>query len=439
MNSYLEAKLGNTVNTDTKGKGKPFEIVEGIWTWFGRPEWLYDASVNKYWVGCVVCGIQHILEYDIASDTYDVYPVGTIFENDDHNKPCLLKLSGSNKILAVYTGHNADYLEYRISTNPLDASSWDAPVDITQDGLKSYPSPYQSSTGDIYIFYRARDVTTPRGFQTTCWMYTKSTDTGATWSSQISFYEYTLNTGYLISHQDGDKIHFCATPGNPSEQGGGSNQFYTYHFYFDMSTDTFHKSDGTSITLPCTPSNMTLVDSHGTGEAMWICDIITESGNPRILYVYFPDAATLSFSGNIGDRGTFPPHFKERYIKYADWNGTSWETKTLYKGGDKYIGSLDSDGIQPAYSAIPAFVNNNTDKIVAPIAQTKNGVSPYELFLYDVTNDGFQQLTFDSPNDNWRPLSIPASRNNVVWCQNVKYDSPADFKTKILTKTVDVS
>jgi len=397
----------------------PETIIELAYTWFGRPNWAYSASANKYWVGGVVAGRQNVVEYDIATGKYTPTKTGTEYENDDHNQVQLLIRDSDKRLLAVYAGHNSDYIGIRISTNPLDGKSWQSENNINIPYLKSYPSPYQASNGNIFIFFRAREYVTP---QINLWQYIKSIDGGVTWGSAVTIYDTGEDfTPYLISCQDGNVIHFCATPGNPDEDSG----LDTYHFSFDMITETAKNSAGTTITLPATVSNMTLVEAVGSNENSWILDIITKNGIPRILYAYFPQGSP--FEPNEG---------KQRLLKYAEWNGTNWITSIICQTAYKYLGSeINVD--QHYYTGVARFCQNNPDLIFVPIAFEP--LKPLELFKYDLRNGGLEQLTFNSPfeHDNWRPISIPCNQNNLLWMYNLDYTDFTNYKIQLKAMTVN--
>ena len=298
MKAFHHSLLSESLN-----KVNAYKLDDLAYTWFGRPNTAFSAAANKYWVGGVKDGIQTLIEVDLLTGEATTFPVGHVFEEDDHNQAQILIRQSDSRILICYTGHNANYVGIRISENPLDGSLF-RPVKIINTGfLNSYTSPYQASNGDIFIFYRARGSAGAPTWATQ-WHYIKSVDDGETWGSGVIFWEYPLfnDTIYLISHQDGDNLHFIGTNGNPEEVG--EYNLKPYHFVFDISNETATNSSGDSITLPVSPSNATEVFSDITGdENTWILDVITVLGVPRMLWVYFP----------LGKKNLVD-EFKERYI-----------------------------------------------------------------------------------------------------------------------------
>lgn len=398
------------------------------YTWFGRPNIVTNG--DKYWVGGVKDGIQQVVEYNSVTDTKETYPIGHEFEEDDHNQAQILIRASDNRLMFVYAGHNSNYIGVRISTNPLDASSVGPVLLIDTTYLNSYPSPYQASNGNIFIFYRARAGS---AFNETRWQYVKSTDNGATWSAPTDLWYYPGfdRTNYLISYQDGNNIHFVGTPGNPEELN--EDNLRPYHFVFNILTETATNTAGGSITLPITPSNATLIFSNISGvETTWILDVITVAGVPRMLFVYFPNGNRTSGS-----------KWKARYIYYAVWNGSTWVSEQLYAEQFGYIGKeFRANVTSKSYCGCPRFVTANPDLIIIPKEDLTNNdylKRRLELFKYDLRDKSEVQLTYNSEHDNWRPITSLTSKQNLLWIFTNDYVDFLRFDIKLKSATVDFS
>lgn len=397
---------------------EPAEIIEAVsettaYTWFGRPNYASSSMVNKYWVGTVqdtVSGAtQHVVEYDIDNETYTSHQVGTVFEKDDHGQTALLIRSSDRRLMAFYCNHNDSTLRLKVSINPLDASSWSTETSLG-NGSVSYISPYQASNGNIFIFYRNNIAGDWR------WEYRKSTNNGVTFGSAIIInYNAGVRT-YLITSQDGDKIHFVGTNSHPQADLPLSTNIY--HFYFDISTETAHASTGTSITLPVTPSTATPVYTATGNDTSWNLDITSKNGNPRILYVKYPN-------GKIND-------FLNKDLYFIEFNGTSWVNDTFI--ARTLSGYMEDDLIINEYAYPPASRFDILNPNIIWMPKKVNGI----LEIHKVYTDNFipSQKTFSSSVDNWRPISVINKTNNVLWLKKTNYDYYLDdYTMELLTMT----
>lgn len=418
---FFHALLAHKQKQVSTAKSPVKNVIDGAWTWFGRPNWAFSSTANKYWIGAVVSGRQYVIEHDLNTGDFSSTPVATVYQFDDHNQTQFLIRQSDERILVFYVEHNGDQLRWRISDNPLDASSFGTEYNLNPFQNYSYISPYQNANGDIFVFYRVNNSNYDVSPEVTDfkWYYMKSTDGGLTFGTSVELFNCGANQAYLISSQDGDKIHFCATDAHPQHQA--DQNVSIFHFYFDMDTETVHKTDGTQFALPAIPSNMTNVFQATGTETSWILDVITKNGVPRILYAFYPQNGTTSPAG------------KEKYLRFAEWNGSAWKNKTLAKTMSRYI-ETDLEIDELYYTGASRFNTANPDLIIAPIQIDL--YKPIELFQHDLRNGQWKQLTFDSENDNWRPMTIPCDGKNLVWLNNEYYNTYTDFKITIKATTI---
>jgi hypothetical protein len=387
-------------------------ITEAGWTWFGRPTYAYSPSNNKYWIGVLNGQRAGVIEYNGDSDTFNFTQVGTVNNKDDHNQTKLLIRASDGRLIAFYGEHTGPAIRYKISTNPFDSSSWGSEYTLDPSNGYAYTSPYQASNGDIYIFFRHF-----LGGSTFYWAYMKSTDDGLTFSYYTSFLQNPQRP-YLISVQHGDIIHFAGTNGHP--QTNNSINVNQYHFYFDMITTTFHKSNGDIIAIPMVSSNQTLVQGFTGNDTSWGLDITIKENKPRIIYCKYPSG-----------RNTL---WKVKEIWFVEWDGSNWvNNQMITQTLDGYV-ETDTRIQEYAYEGGSRFSIENPDIIW----MSKQINSVLEIHKVDISINPFyiEQITFNSQFDNWRPISVISEKNNLIWLVKNRYAMFTDFNQSISCFTV---
>lgn len=412
MNPFIHAILASS-----EGVIDITQIGETLaYTWFGRPNYAYSEEAQKYWIGSTkdtpLGTTQHILEYSIENDLYTTTQVGTVFEKDDHNQAQILIRKSDNRLIAFYTEHNGLALRWKISTNALDSTSWETEKTLDPLDNYSYISPYQASNGNIFVFFRANS-----GSNYT-WHYIKSIDGGETFGAATQFFDNGATQAYLISCQNGDQVHFTASNGHP--QSNSDLNINVYHFYFDLINETVYNSAGTGLTLPVASSDITLVNGTSGNDTSWILDISFKNGFPRILYAIYPD-------GRVTD-------FYEKELWFIECDGSTWVNNQ--KIANTLSGYIEDDASvqEKCYTGASRFDTINPDVVWMPMQV--NGV--LEIHKVDLISGNIEQLTSDSDANNWRPISLPSSRNNLLWLKNNDYDHYTDYSITLQTKTVQV-
>lgn len=393
--------------------------------WFTRNKSAYDSGTNKSWIGqChndafAPSGtgyFQYIIEIFNNSNAIGKFKLGTVAEQDDHNEPSILIRSSDSRLFVVYCEHGGSVLRWRISTNATSASAWGSESTLDPAGggthVYTYPSAFEASNGDIYVFFRDQVVSGGSVIQRG-WSYIKSTNGGSTFSgyARITGVTYSVLTQ---DPNDKDIIHFVVS-WHPDDVVEADN--WILHGYWDCGTNTFHKSDGTDITasIPVTQAHMTIIDTALIANDIdcWIEDIIVDSaGNPRVLYTKIPDMPTAIL--------------KDEY--YSEWTGSAWTTPHLLgRTATHYMETelLVTDLQSIWYAPLGSFDRADPDRIFSSIETTGHFGDVCEIWeLRRVSSSSFTrvQRTFDSDNDQWRPFTIESPTNNVFWLDKLYYD-----------------
>jgi hypothetical protein len=219
-------------------------VNDGVWTWFSNPRAMVvggDTIVNA------VTAAGRIGVYQPDGTFTDLR--GSLFQQDDHAVPSGIVRSGDGKVQMFAAAHNGGSLYTYVSTSANDVSAFGSETVLsTSLSDYSYANPIQLGDGTIFVFFRATASTDLD------WYYVKSTDGGSTWASPVKFLSNNgdyHNGPYNHCVKNGaSRIDFCCNDNHPV--GTATNS--VYHFYYDHSSGTFKKTDGTALTLPILPS-----------------------------------------------------------------------------------------------------------------------------------------------------------------------------------------
>lgn len=387
--------------------GQGFTLDAASHCWFANPTALYHASSNKSWIGQVHRSpsdttqyFQYIVEFDHTIGGIVATKLGTLHEHDDHNEPSILRRASDGRLVVAYTEHAraGSPIRWRVSVGVNSSVNWNAQQTIDPSGgvrTYTYPSIFQVTNGDIYIFYRGTDA-----FDA-WWYYIKSTDNAATFGAETRFWD----NSYLNIAQNNtnkDFIHFVGSV-HANETADPS---VVSHFYFNAGAGTWHKSDGTDITslIPFVDADVTPIFTNTNPERGWFEDLILDSsGNPRVLLLYYPDITTTA-------------EIKHRY--YTEWNGSAWTTP--YDMGQVMSKNIGTETLVNTYAGGSNFDPANPDRFFV----SDQVGSTMEIFkMTRISHNNFEkvQITFDSQYDNWRPVVSGAPTNNVWWLSKVLY------------------
>jgi hypothetical protein len=381
--------------------------------WLSRNRIVYNDTFKKTWIGVVCAYTQYILTLDNITGAITYNKIAAFNVSDDHNQPTILIRSSDNRFFTCYSEANTGtVIRYRISTNVLDASAWGTESTITPHNPNTprFPSCFEVTNGDIYIFYSDYNI----GTDTIVQAYIKSTDGGVNFGAQTIY----NNKRYNIITQDLSNkniLHFISSD-NPHKLTDPNK---VCHFYFNAGTGTWHKSDGTDITasIPFDDSEVTTIKSYIHPEQSWIEDLILDSnGYPRILYEYYPN-------------WTATPHLKKLY--YSEWTGSAWTTPyEIHESVNRDISGV----IGLEYPPVASFDRGNPNRIFA--SKDVGGVCEiFEITRISSSNFTSVQKTTGSTYDQWRPMTSNASIRNVFWFNKEIYTTYTNFKNQLMIGT----
>lgn len=319
--------------------------------------------------------------WDEATDTLlDSTVLRTNAAADQHDSPAVHVLP-DGRIMAVYTVFTTA-MHVWISTNPEDISAGtETNIGGTVGGTNlAYPNIVQlmgEANDPIYIFHR--DWPFPPG-TTSSWYYTKSTNSGATWSARTKVYENSGKSSYLILETDGvDQIHFAATNGSPV----ADDPLKLGHFHYDAGT--WRNSAGTSLGSP--PFDITDLTELWDGDPLWPWDIAIDGGDPVVVVAVKVGASD------------------HRY-RTMRWNGSTWSDVQIAAAG---TGIVTNPG--DPNTAAPGIVldTSNPNRVYACVEVD----GEYEMWLYLSFDNGANWSGFALTTSSASENTFPAFVHNV--------------------------
>lgn len=342
---------------------------EGGWTWpFTDPRAIHHGGTVYYGYVRGSDGSLVVATMDDTTGAVGETVISSSFEVDDHDAPGLLIRSSDSRIMAFYAKHDDTTVRYKVSTNPLDISSWGSEQTVSNKvgTTFTYPSPVEIG-GSIYLFYRSR---VSGDAETTV---SVTANDGATWATAVRLHDVT----YSKLAVDGTKVHVLCSD-HPNDAATS-----IYHFYWDTATGTKHKSDGSTISasLPLQGSDMTKVYDGSTTRA-WVWDIaLDDAGDPVATFATFP--------GNDGS-----DHRAQR----AEWTGSAWSVSEVAAMGGTIHPTDYPEGInQDFYSG--GIVIDRADTRLSYVSR-QNGAD-WHIYRYP----GAVQLTTGSVK-HIRPVAV---------------------------------
>lgn len=383
---------------------------EGGWVWFGAPRAvnLGTSTVAGYTTGSSGGDVKNIL---IDNATGAVTATETLYDNfllDDHQPPAF-GVRGDGTIMAAFAYHVGDiYIAPGASPGVLPEGADVVNITSQLGGPINPATPYGYTYSTIlylpaedrwYMFARYHDS----GQHPHCVMST-SDDDGATWTTHTVITDITYHMAVVNGTDRIDLVlsdhPFYGQNDDPDEPT------FIQHVYYESGTG-WHKSDGTSVTLPVANSGEATVVYDNSPDRAWLWGIAVDgSGNPVIVFVRYEDPYP-----------TGPWHYG-----YARWNGSAWVVNddvadaggSIYDppGTNDYAGGIAVDPEDPTrilYSSDSsgAFqvylgetpdggatwdvtqLTSDADKNVRPVWVTGHGPDLQALFLYGTYDDYF--------------------------------------------------
>ena len=278
---------------------------DGAWTQTTAPKAIYHLGV-MYFGFSDGDGVVKVGSWNGTTTT--LFSVGTTGIGDNHSAPSILIRASDSRLMVFWSAHDGPAMYMRISTNPLDVTSWGSTVNLDSQlggADYTYPSVVQltSEANDpIYLFFRDH----PNA------VYSKSTNDGATWSALQVLAAPTAGRWcyHVIDSNGTDRIDVGISNGHPINQAPPTT---THHLYWN--NGSWRSADGTPLgSPPFAAGSLPLVDAG--------------NGWPHSINVTGP---TMGYTvDTIGGTTSY-------YV--ATWNGASWDKALL---GDS--NSLVSDG-----------------------------------------------------------------------------------------------
>lgn len=154
----------------------PSTLIDDLcWCWWTRPR-ATQIGDQLFVGGLDAAGSIVVARVDLASGSSSRHRLATL-EDDDHNNPAVVAVAG-RPLVAFYARHSLDdVLRFRLSTGPLDETSWMPERELAFDGVTTYAQVH--ATGDaLHVFTRVGE---------TGWAYRLSPDWGATWGPATTF------------------------------------------------------------------------------------------------------------------------------------------------------------------------------------------------------------------------------------------------------------
>ena len=430
-------QFNNAFSQNSVGKDidpfQPFKIVEdGSWCWFqDERALLIDNKV--VFTGVTSKGYNTVSEWNLDdySSKTTVLTEGSL-PADDHNVGSLM-LRPDGKLLTVYAGHTIDeFVRYRTTTNPYDISKWTEEAAFAANGKVCYSNTYYLEDADLtYNFFRGNG-NNPH--------YMVSKDYGDSWTFGGRLFEFP-GRSYLRYASDGKtRIHFITTDGHPRHMNNN-----IYHGYVE--NGNAYRSDGTLVGPLSTtenskfkPSDFTMVfdgDIDTREDIGWTSDIqLDENGQPYFVFSVTKDPITRGERFNVEKGG-----FDHRY-HYARWANGEWiEDEIAYAGSRLYPSENEYTGLislNPKDKNILYFSGDVHPVTGDPLLV--DGERRYEIFRGERLNEEspwkFTPVTFNSKEDNIRPIVLADDNKEVVMWLTGRYTTYKDYQLKVYGKVI---
>lgn len=314
------------------------------------------------------------------------YDPNWVHQKDVHNSITLCKRASDSKIVAFQGTHNGSNV-YSKLLDPAAPAGWNTGSPTSLDGqlhgsAYTYPRLWEYS-GNLWVTYR--DEPTAGTDSRWCISHTASSTPTAGWASQTIVYHLAGTRSYLMSTLDpaSGKLHFLATNGGVTV-GGITGFSRLGHFYYDIGANTWHKSDGSAITLPITDFNTITTIYSGTTRVFAYGMQIDSSGHPVSM---FSDVVA-----GVQSNG------------YVRFNGTSWISSVITGVGTGYEYNGAGTGFQPWGACVDPY-DVNTAYI---LKDTGGNPEVYAYVTADggATFDGGTQKTFGATSGQYTLMPV---------------------------------
>jgi|GEM_PF-545184 len=426
------------------------EIIQfndnGGWCWYQDERAVVDTKGGKFVIGSVASGgsrgsDQEVVIYDIASGNKQRYTLQSDLNVDDHNAPAFTVLPDGT-YSAIWATHRDNCYSYYSVFNGSSWSAykrydwaangcpWDKELNPSPAHMVTYSNPWYLSAEDK-IFNAARTVSTSPAML-------QSNDGGNSWS----FYgrlTSTATVGYVAGYykywgNGVDRIDFVATEAHPRD-----NNNNLWHGYYKggklyNSADVVVDSNA-GDTSAQDVSKFTKVFATGTSLngtplcRMWNHDIVR----------YADGTIAITGQGRANNCSSTPSDSDpDKRFFYSRWDGSTWKTTYLVKGGPKlYSSEQDYTGLSALHPDNPnvIFVSTTVDP-----RDDKTTFPHHEIFMGVTCDNGatweWAPLTSNSTVENIRPI-VPkwdADHTLLLWLKGT-YTSAQSYSTQVVGTT----
>ncbi|SDN31622.1 BNR-4 repeat-containing protein [Allokutzneria albata] len=207
----------------------------------------------------------YVQAYDHRRGTWSPPQKIAAGESDPHNYPTVL-LADDGHVLVFQGVHNKALVMTRSNRAHSVADGW-TQTEIAQGEAASYPMPFKTANGDIYVFFRETtqelDPSVPT--DTRPMRYVVSTDDGRTWrnSEQLTGKPFAIGStaradnmneiyiGQMRYERLGgrERVHIVYTLAGGGPEGHKHDRYHrnVYYAWFDPATRTFHSAGGRDL------------------------------------------------------------------------------------------------------------------------------------------------------------------------------------------------
>jgi len=324
-----------------------------------------------------------VLIYDVQTKTVTRKKIVDNPASQDHYTIVILETQ--NYILAFVPHCPANIARLYVYRYDYDLNLVDT-VQLT-DYNSAFPQVVKLNNGRIYVFYR--DDSDPYH---PVWKYRYSDDEGATWSAetQLTTAPAYGSLNYIHVATDGERVYVVYT-----EWGGTERRAWGIWFMYLDTDGQWKKDDGTVITLPASPDDMSrppLKDYANPWQILYY--------NGKV-YIYYHDETD---SANY------------KYYR-AIWDGNSWT--------EEHICDSNHDGISSnqLHYGLGICAKQDNPNIVY-VSVDVNGVA--EIQKWEFIGGSWtktEDITKNSVKYNWRPIAVRGGSDDfdVVWQVIVGY------------------
>lgn len=384
---------------------------DGIITPSSQPSsrW-YGNALYTSWVDSI--GRTGITRYDRETGTPERTVLSLTNQDNSHNNGSIEFLP-DGKVLVAWSKHNSsEGCQVRVSSSAYDVGAFGSAVALT-DGARtsSYADVWKlSQTGKYYVATRYFVSGTRYDRKTF-----RTTD-GVTFDSPATWVYHPSHRPYPKYLSDGvSRVHIVATTGGPSEVASGLH--YAYMQLDESNVEQFYDISGASLGTGGLNTSAVTAFVPSTSGDCWAYDLaFGPDGELWLIYVFFPTGAVAT----------------DQRLMFVKTTGgrTGWATPVQIAviGAKLYVGE--------DYSHAGAVFDATDPTIMW--ACLRNGNPKHEVFKYTTDDNGAtwsqaEQITSDSVNDNWQPVSPPGHNGYcpVVWITGTYTSWNAGFSSSV--------